>query len=54
MRPRWWEGLDLGFIAFGLAALLIALLWAPPGPIHGTPAHYSTTTTTTTHGREMP
>lgn len=47
MTPRWWHDLDWSYIAFGLAVLLIALLWAPHAPITGAPAAgYHVTTTT--------
>jgi hypothetical protein len=37
VKRRWWEDLDLAYLAFGLAALAIRLWFAPPGPFHPWP-----------------
>jgi hypothetical protein len=33
MRRRFFDDLDLGFIAYGLAVLVIAIWFAPNGPL---------------------
>ncbi len=49
------SGEGRGFLLFGLAALLVAVLLAPPGPIQGAPGRYhGVTATTRAHPRSQP